>query len=234
MINPDVLPYNEVFLDYLREKAKEGHDLYLVTAADEKCAKEVYEHLKIFKDYLASDGHKNLRASTKAQALCALFGEEHFIYAGNSRHDLPVWAKSAEIIAVNTPRKVIEKAKSFHKKNLDFKDKPLTTKNILKDLMRYAWVRYYLSFSLPIIVLGSLFYKMRQGVFNFYEVLIFSISLIFLSIVVVLLGLLFQLEILRIDPKTKRTLLATGHLTIVNVMHLMMIFVILGIILIRY
>ncbi|MBN9343978.1 MAG: hypothetical protein BGO76_04335 [Caedibacter sp. 38-128] len=229
IIDPALLPYNESFLDYIKDKARKGHDLYLVTAADQKCAKSIYDYLGIFKECLASDGSKNLRASTKAQALCLRFGVDHFIYAGNSRHDLPVWEKSAEIISVNTPQKVLERAKAFHKKVHVFQDRTLKIKDLLKDLTTYTWFRHNLFFYVIIMIGGYIFNKIKVSPFDFYQCMIFSIALIFSNTAAVLLGLLLQLKEVRINPITKETLLGTGHLTIVKVVYLSIIFTIIGI-----
>jgi phosphoglycolate phosphatase-like HAD superfamily hydrolase len=227
-INPSLLPYNKKLLSHLKNKTKEGYDLYLVTAADKEYAKIVFDYLKIFKGYLASDGVRNLRASNKAKALCEKFGNEKFIYAGNSRHDLPVWKNSAEIIAVNTPRKVLEKANTFYKKVYIFQDKPLTLKDIFKDLTTYAWFRYHLFFYLSIMISGCIFKKIKVSSFECSEYLIFSIALPLLNTAAVLLGLLLHLEEVRMNPITKETFLSTSHLTIVKVTYLSIILTIIG------
>lgn len=225
---PTLLPYNKVFLDYIKDKAKQGHELYLVTAADQKYAKIIHDYIGIFKEYLASDGTKNLRASTKAATLCSRFGPEGFIYAGNSRHDLPVWERSAEIIAVNTPSKVLKKTENFHKKVHKFQDKTLKIKDILKDLVTYTWFRHHLLLYPIILIIGYLFYHIKMSDFIVYQCIIIPLSLSFSNTAAVLLGLLLQLEEVRINPITKETFLGTGHLTIVKVVYLSTVLTIIG------
>ncbi|MBN9413018.1 MAG: hypothetical protein J0H12_03745 [Candidatus Paracaedimonas acanthamoebae] len=231
MIEPSLLPYNECFLEYIKDKAEKGHDLYLVTAADQKCAEIIHNYLGIFKEYLASDETNNLRAFAKAQALCLRFGSEKFIYAGNSRHDLPVWAKSAEIISVNTPQKILKNAENFHKKIHKFQDEPLKSKSILKDLGTYPWFRYYFFLYLLSMVGGYVFNKIKINHFDFYQYISFFIAISFSSIAAFLLGGLFNLEEIRRNPLTKETFLSTSRLTIVKVMYFIVIFTIIGFIL---
>ena len=53
-INPRCLTYNADLLAWLNDKKKEGHSLYLATAANQRIAKAVCDHLKIFDGYIAS------------------------------------------------------------------------------------------------------------------------------------------------------------------------------------
>ena len=99
-LNAEQLNYNQEFLNYLREKKKEGHKLFLATACNRQYADAVADYLQIFDGVFASDSRHNLRAEAKANALTLIFGEKGFIYAGNSKDDLKVWRKSAEYILV--------------------------------------------------------------------------------------------------------------------------------------
>ncbi|MBA4750594.1 MAG: haloacid dehalogenase-like hydrolase [Alphaproteobacteria bacterium] len=112
-LDPKKLPYHEHFLAFLRQERASGRPLYLVTASDERPAEEIARHLDLFDGVMASDGVTNLRAHAKADALVARFGEKGFDYAGNSAHDLPVWEKCEEAIAVETPAGVLEQLKTF-------------------------------------------------------------------------------------------------------------------------
>ncbi len=97
------LVLNEEFYQYLLALKKEGRSLYLVTAADKKYAQQVAHTYPVFEDVMSSRGKENLRSRNKAEALVNRFGEKGFIYAGNSRHDLPVWKRAGGVIAVNLP-----------------------------------------------------------------------------------------------------------------------------------
>lgn len=97
------LPLVDAFYRYLMVLKGKGHLLYLVTAADEKYARQIAKYYPIFEGVMASQGTTNLRSHQKARALVDRFGEKGFIYAGNSRHDLPVWSKAGGVIVVNLP-----------------------------------------------------------------------------------------------------------------------------------
>lgn len=97
------LALNEEFYRYLLGLKKQGHILYLITAADEKYARQVAQTYPLFEEVMSSRGKENLRSRNKAEALVRRFGEKGFVYAGNSRHDLPVWRRAGGVIAVNLP-----------------------------------------------------------------------------------------------------------------------------------
>ena len=88
---PDILPYNQAFLAYLREEHAKGCTLVLCTASHKKIATSIAEYLGIFDDVMASDGDSNLAGLAKARALVERYGEKGFDYAGNSRDDIAVW-----------------------------------------------------------------------------------------------------------------------------------------------
>ncbi|MBR1734204.1 MAG: haloacid dehalogenase-like hydrolase [Alphaproteobacteria bacterium] len=102
------LIYNEKFLDFLISKQQAGIPIFLATASDEIYAKKVAEQLGIFDGIFASNGEINLRAKTKADTLCILFGEGGFIYAGNSKDDLAVWRKSGGCILVSPSKAALK------------------------------------------------------------------------------------------------------------------------------
>lgn len=103
------LKYNKKLIDYITDQPHE--EIYLVTAADQKMAQAVADHLGLFKGVIASDGATNLRAQAKADKLIEIFGEKQFIYAGNSRDDLYVWKHAAAAIPINTNADTDEKLK---------------------------------------------------------------------------------------------------------------------------
>jgi len=103
------LPYHQEFLKYLYREHKKGRKIILATAADKKIAHDIANHLGIFNKVLASDGFTNLKSYAKARKLVELYGQEGFIYAGNARADLPVWAASKKAIIVAAPQWLVNK-----------------------------------------------------------------------------------------------------------------------------
>lgn len=114
-LDPAWLPYNEKFLVYLKQEYLNGRKIILATAADQKIALAISDYLGIFDDVLASDGVTNLKSYAKAKKLIGLYGEEGFVYAGNARADLPVWAAAKAAIVVNAPQWLIDRQRATGK-----------------------------------------------------------------------------------------------------------------------
>lgn len=114
-IIPGDLTYNQAVIDYINRHKGQGHSVLLVTGSDEKYAKVIADYLGVFDQVLASDGQTNNVSYNKAQLLSNLFGEEGFIYIGNSSQDLAVWQKCAHAVATNAPHWVLRKLQSLGK-----------------------------------------------------------------------------------------------------------------------
>jgi hypothetical protein len=103
--------HQDVLALLLREKAA-GRSVVLATATDALLAELIAARLRIFDRVIASDGSFNLKGPAKAQALTQLF-PGGFIYAGDSKADLPVWQRSRAIVVVNARKSVAEAARSL-------------------------------------------------------------------------------------------------------------------------
>jgi 4-hydroxybenzoate polyprenyltransferase/phosphoserine phosphatase len=102
--NAAVLPVRENFFAWLEAQRAAGRRLHLVTAADQSVADAIAEHLDIFDSAMGSDGSRNLKGTEKAAWLKQRF-PGGFAYAGDSSHDLHVFAAADEIVLVNaSPR----------------------------------------------------------------------------------------------------------------------------------
>ncbi|HVO49235.1 MAG TPA: UbiA family prenyltransferase [Steroidobacteraceae bacterium] len=99
--NAAVLPYNREFLAWLRSERRDGRELWLCTAANEKQAAAVASHLGIFDGVIASDARTNLAGRRKADQLVQHFGERGFDYCGNERRDLETWSHARGAIVVS-------------------------------------------------------------------------------------------------------------------------------------
>jgi 4-hydroxybenzoate polyprenyltransferase len=100
-LDPALLPYRTELLDYLRAEHDKGRSIILATASNERFARPVADHLKIFDMVLASDGVTNLAAERKRTRLVAQFGEKGFDYVGNEFRDLAVWSSTRKAIVVS-------------------------------------------------------------------------------------------------------------------------------------
>ncbi|MBI3347419.1 MAG: UbiA family prenyltransferase, partial [Burkholderiales bacterium] len=96
------LPYNPELLAYLRAEKQAGRKIFLATAAHESIAQAVAAHLDLFDGVLASDEGVNLKGSAKLQAIRTQI-DGRFVYAGDSRADIPIWqsAQAAVLVGVS-------------------------------------------------------------------------------------------------------------------------------------
>jgi 4-hydroxybenzoate polyprenyltransferase len=99
-----IAPYNQPFLEYLKEQKTQGRHLILATASNIKFANQVAKCLGIFDEVLASDASTNLSGRYKLHALVSRFGKKGYDYAANSAIDLLIWAEARKGILVNASR----------------------------------------------------------------------------------------------------------------------------------
>ena len=99
------LPYRKDLCEYLVRERANGREIYLATAADERIAQGVAEHLGLFDGVIASDGCTNMKGARKLDAIRKIAGTR-FAYAGNSRDDLVIWSAAQSAILVNAPQAV--------------------------------------------------------------------------------------------------------------------------------
>ncbi|DAC35103.1 MAG: haloacid dehalogenase-like hydrolase [Candidatus Thalassarchaeaceae archaeon] len=107
--DPDELVYHEAFVDWLTGEKARGRTIILATASDQTLAEIIAAHVGLFDDVMGSDGITNLRGLRKAEALTARFGKKEFGYAGNSKHDIPVWEHCGQVIVVNAESGLLDK-----------------------------------------------------------------------------------------------------------------------------
>lgn len=94
------LPYDERLVAWLQQERAAGRTIALATASDQTEAARVAAHLGLFDAVFASDGVTNLKSTRKAERLHAVY-PGGFVYAGNERADLKVWAQASGAVVVN-------------------------------------------------------------------------------------------------------------------------------------
>lgn len=140
-LKPELLPYNETFLAFLKEQYRQGRKLYLVTGCYEKTANEIAAYLGIFAAVLASDTTINLTGKNKAQRLVREFGANGFDYAGNDSVDIPVWEQSRECLLVNcSPLNENRVKRRFSFANV-FDGQVVTVKPYIKAIRLHQWAK---------------------------------------------------------------------------------------------
>lgn len=97
------LPYNSGLLDYLRKEKERGRRIILATAAEKSIAEAVARHLGLFDEVIATERGRNLKGEIKLEAIRKQV-DGAFVYAGNSRSDIPIWtaAQAAILVGVST------------------------------------------------------------------------------------------------------------------------------------
>jgi 4-hydroxybenzoate polyprenyltransferase/phosphoserine phosphatase len=102
-LDVEYLPYNLPLLEWLRQQAGAGREIYLATAADRVLAERVAEYVGIFTGVLASDGTTNLAGENKLAAFQARFGDR-FCYIGNAGPDVPLLKSCIAPMVANPDR----------------------------------------------------------------------------------------------------------------------------------
>jgi phosphoserine phosphatase len=122
-IDWDRLAFHQDVVALARREKAAGRTVVLATAADAMLAGRLASRLPFIDQVFASDGKRNLKGPAKAALLRQLF-PAGFIYAGDSRSDLAVWAHASGIILVNTSRSVRNAALALRRPTLDLSTRP--------------------------------------------------------------------------------------------------------------
>lgn len=102
-LSPARLPYREALLAYLQRQRSEGRRIILATAAHASIARGVADHLGLFDDVLATEQDRNLKGREKLDACRRRVGPR-FVYAADSRADIPLWRAAQAAIPVAPDR----------------------------------------------------------------------------------------------------------------------------------
>ena len=144
-IDPALLPYRPALLAYLQQEKTKGRLLVLATAAHRSVAEGVAAHLGLFDAVLATDVNHNLKGKSKLDAIRARVGEK-FVYAGDSRVDMPIWLCSEAAILVGASPRL---ARSIRQQMLVEREFTESTGNYriwVKALRVHQWVKNLLLF----------------------------------------------------------------------------------------
>jgi 4-hydroxybenzoate polyprenyltransferase/phosphoserine phosphatase len=140
------LPYNESVLDWIRAERAAGRRVILCSASDALYVSKVAEHLGLFDEVVASDGHINVSSHRKAATLVERFGAGGFDYAGNSRDDLPVWEKARRAILIDAPRRLLTQVRRRFTVEREFAQPATGAVAWLKAIRLHQWLKNLLVF----------------------------------------------------------------------------------------
>jgi len=141
-----LLPYRTELLDYLRAEHDKGRLIILATASDERFARHVADHLKLFDMVLASDGITNLAAERKRARLVAQFGEKGFDYVGNESRDLAVWSSARKAIVVSSDPRLKQAVVKVSQFDSAFEEPDASVAEYLGALRPQQWLKNTLVF----------------------------------------------------------------------------------------
>jgi 4-hydroxybenzoate polyprenyltransferase/phosphoserine phosphatase len=99
------LPLRHELIDYLKAEKARGRTLMLATAAHRRIAEPFARRLGLFDTILASDEQTNLKGKTKLAAIQQHY-PQGFVYAGDSKADLPIWAQAEGAVLVGASPQV--------------------------------------------------------------------------------------------------------------------------------
>ena len=97
------LPYRKGFIEFLQQKRAAGRELILATAANERHARQVADHLGLFDGVIASDDTLNLEGKHKLARMKAMSGDGAFDYAADDLADMVIFPHARRAIVVAPP-----------------------------------------------------------------------------------------------------------------------------------
>jgi len=207
-LDVSLLPYNQALLSFLQNEYRSGRTIILATAADQRIANKVAEHLGIFEEVLASDGQVNLSGRAKRELLIAKFGEGGFDYAADNRVDLSVWAAARRAITVNATSRVERQARRSSEVALVLSDRSNLPRTMLKASRLHQWAKNVLIF-VPLLTSHQLT-DINLILRAFCAFISFSLC----ASSVYLLNDLLDIEADRKHPKKRKRPFASGDLEI--------------------
>lgn len=151
------LPYDEAALDLVRTHRERGGSTWLVSGSDHILVERIALHLGCFDRYQGSHPGTNLTSARKAQFLTRELSE-HFLYAGNSRHDFAVWQKSGAGFTFRAPAKArhLVSDKGLPVELQEIVPPANGIKPLLKALRLHQWAKNLLIFVTPVLLLAQL------------------------------------------------------------------------------
>jgi 4-hydroxybenzoate polyprenyltransferase/phosphoserine phosphatase len=218
------LPYNRELLQYLEQQRSTGRPIYLATAADAGTAERIAAHLGIFNGVLASDGQTNLAGKNKLAAFQSRFGDS-FSYIGNALPDLPLLRHCKEPMVANpTPglRAGLRKSRITPIRTFDERVSPF--KAWLKAIRIHQWAKNVLLF-VPLLLAHTFAPGLIAGTALGFFSFCFGASATYI------VNDLLDLEVDRRHPRKRRRPFASGDLSALSGVVVMVLFLLASIVL---
>jgi 4-hydroxybenzoate polyprenyltransferase len=201
------LPYNAALVAFL-ERMRGTRPLILCTAAHERYARAVADHLGLF-DRVMSTGESNFSPNEKANALVAAFGEGGFDYAAERAEDMQVFSVARRAIAVNPTPGLRRRLPGLPNLQETIEDHPIRGLRALPRIMRlHQWVKNVLVF-VPLVA-SQRFSDERSLLIAVYAFLIYGLC----AWSAYMLNDVLDLNADRAHPRKRHRPIASGALSI--------------------
>lgn len=211
-LDVSVLPYRESILALCKRhrEADPSHRTVLASASDERLVQAIAQHLGLFDEVLGSKPGVNLKGTQKLAAIRELCKSEGFIYVGDSRADLPIWAACSHAVLVNPFRSVLKKVQASGVPSEVLKDKKSRWPLIVKQLRPHQWVKNALVL-VPLLA--------AHRVLDFQAIWMSVLAFVCFSVLastVYVLNDLIDFESDRRHPSKRRRPFASGDLPLIS------------------
>lgn len=134
------LPIRQDFLAFLRAEKAGGRRIVLATAAHTSIADAIAARLGLFDEVLASDAGRNLKGSEKLQSIRQAVGD-NFVYAGDSRADLPIWEQANAAILVGASKQVTQTVRGMTEVEREFPQPRASLALWMRALRVHQWTK---------------------------------------------------------------------------------------------
>jgi 4-hydroxybenzoate polyprenyltransferase len=211
-------------LSYLREEKAKGRRLILATAAHQSIAENVSEQLGIFDEVLATNGDRNLKGQTKLEAIRKEYGDR-FVYAGNSRADVPIWNACQAAILVGVPRGLSKSVHKDVKVEREFSNERVGIAIWMKALRVHQWVKNLLLF-VPLLTAFSFMETTKL-----LAIIIAFVSFSLAASATYIVNDLWDLESDRAHPRKRNRPFASAKLPILHGLAMSAVLLMIGLLL---
>ncbi|CAM2179639.1 decaprenyl-phosphate phosphoribosyltransferase [Burkholderia latens] len=151
----DTLPYRESLIDYLVYERGRGRKIVLATAAHCSIAERVSSHLGLFDLVIATSDNTNLKGDVKLAGIRHQIGDD-FVYAGDSKADLPVWASAKGAVLAGVSPDVAANVRSSIPVEQEFSNARANLMTWCKALRVHQWLKNLLLF-VPLLTAFAFF-----------------------------------------------------------------------------
>ncbi|KVS73604.1 MULTISPECIES: UbiA family prenyltransferase [Burkholderia] len=151
----ETIPYRESLVDYLAHERKGGRKIVLATAAHRSIAERVDAHLGLFDLVIATHGDTNLKSETKLAGIREQVGDD-FVYAGDSKADMPIWAGAKGAILAGVSPDIAADIRSSIPVEREFSNECASFSTWCKALRVHQWLKNLLLF-VPLLTAFAFF-----------------------------------------------------------------------------